>query len=138
MKKHRVVTCFLEHDDKILILKRSGSVGSYQGKWGAVAGYIEKCESADDAALKEIKEETGIENAELVVRGEPFEFTDRELGVVWVVHPYRFRVKTNQVCISWEHVEWKWIRPEELRFHDTVPKLTESWERVSKSTRENR
>lgn len=132
MKKSEVVTCFLEHDGKILILKRSESVGSYRGKWGAVAGYVEEGESADEAAFKEIREETGIEDAELVAKGEPFEFTDSELGVVWVVHPYRFKVKTNRVRVSWEHVEWRWIRPEELRFYDTVPKLAESWEMVSK------
>lgn len=130
-KKRRVVTCFLEHEGKILILKRSGRVGTYRGRWGAVAGYIEEGETPDEAARKEIEEEAGIKGAKLIRRGKPFEFVDAELGIVWVIHPYRFEVKTKRVSIDWEHVDSKWIHPRELRSHKTVPKLEESWRRVS-------
>jgi 8-oxo-dGTP pyrophosphatase MutT (NUDIX family) len=130
VKKRRVVTCFLEHQGKILILKRSGRVGTYRGLWGAVAGYIEEGETPDEAARKEIEEEVGIKNAKLVKRGEPFEFLDRELEIIWIVHPYRFAVDADRVRIDWEHVESKWIHPEELGLYHTVPKLNESLKRV--------
>jgi 8-oxo-dGTP pyrophosphatase MutT (NUDIX family) len=116
---------------KILILRRSGKVGTYRGRWGAVAGYIEEGETPDEAACKEIEEEAGVKEAKLIKRGEPFEFLDSELGVVWVVHPYRFAVETDQIHIDWEHVESRWIRPEELGSYEIVPKLDESWRRVS-------
>jgi 8-oxo-dGTP pyrophosphatase MutT (NUDIX family) len=131
VKKRRVVTCFLEYEGRILILKRSGKVGTYRGRWGAVAGYIEEGESPDEAARKEIEEEVGIKGAKLVKRGEPFEFLDPEVKTLWVVHPYRFAVDTDRIRIDWEHVESKWIPPEELESHETVPKLGESWRRVS-------
>jgi len=54
----RVVTCFLESDGEILILRRSRQVGSYQGKWAGVSGFIET--TADEQALVEIEEETGL------------------------------------------------------------------------------
>ncbi|MCL0057688.1 hypothetical protein M1N05_01270 [Dehalococcoidales bacterium] len=43
----KVVTCFLESDGEILILRRSAQVSSYQGRWAGVSGYIET--TADEA-----------------------------------------------------------------------------------------
>jgi len=59
----RVVTCFLESDGEILILRRSGQVGTYQGRWAGVSGYIET--TADEQALVEIKEEAGLSPEDL-------------------------------------------------------------------------
>jgi len=42
MEEKHVVTSFLEYDNKILILRRSQAVGTYQGKWAGVSGYIEE------------------------------------------------------------------------------------------------
>lgn len=125
-RKH-VVTCFLENRGRILLLKRSEKVGTYRGKWGAVAGYVEEGETPREAAEKEILEETGIRDFEMVAEGRPHEFRDESIGVVWVIHPFRFRVKTRKVKIDWEHVEARWVRPEEIRRMDTVPHLWESW-----------
>ena len=57
----KVVTCLLMKDSKLLILKRSDKVSTYKGLWGGVAGYIEEHEEPYETALKEIKEEVGIE-----------------------------------------------------------------------------
>lgn len=127
----KVVTCFLEHGGKILILKRGDKAKTYGGKWSAVAGYVEKNESPDDTARKEIAEEVGVEDVKLIKRGEPYEFYDLDLGVVWAVHPYRFAVESDRVQLDWENVESKWILPEELKLFDTVPMLRESWKRVA-------
>jgi len=129
----KVVTCFLKHGGKILVLKRSEKVGTYRGKWSAVAGYIEKGESPDDTARKEMREEVGVKDVRLITRGTPYEFYDLDLGIVWMVHPYMFAVESDQVQLDWENVESKWILPEELKLYDTVPMLEESWKRVIKS-----
>jgi len=87
LQEKKVVTCFLESDKEILILRRSGQVGTYRGRWAGVSGYIEK--SADEQALVEIEEEAGLhrEDLELVKQGEPLAVEDEKLGVRWVVHP---------------------------------------------------
>jgi len=129
--KKQVVTCFLENGGKILIMKRSQRVGTYKGKWGAVAGYVEENETPEQTARKEILEETGIKDVELVKQAESYEFYDKNFDVVWVIHPFRFRTKEKVVKIDWEHEEAKWIDPEDLVKFETVPHLVESWKKVA-------
>ena len=57
----KVVTCLLENNGEILILRRSEEVGTYRELWGGVAGFVEENEEPQDTAVKEIKEEVGIE-----------------------------------------------------------------------------
>jgi len=123
-QKH-VVTCFLECDARILILRRSQMVGSFQGRWAGVSGYVET--TTDEQALIEIEEETGLcpEDVELVTKGSPLEAEDE--GIKWIVHPYLFRIKErDRVRIDWEHSEKRWIRPEDVDKYETVPMLKEA------------
>ena len=130
-QQKKVVTCFLESGGEILILRRSGEVGSYRGSWAGVSGYIES--SADEQALTEIEEETNLrrEEIELLKKGEPLAVEDEELGIRWVVHPYLFRIKDrDKIRIDWEHKEVKWIKPEDIANYHTVPQLKEALSRV--------
>jgi len=134
MEENHVVTSFLEYDNKILILRRSRAVSTYQGKWAGVSGYIEEGNTSFEQSLEEIKEETGLSrlDVDLIKKGEVLEVVDEDLGRKWIVHPYRFRVKDpTRVIIDWEHKEAKWILPRDLLKYSTVPKLKETWERVS-------
>ena len=131
LQEKRVVTCFLESEGEILILRRSGEVGSYRGRWAGVSGYIES--SADEQALTEIEEETGLGRGEvkLIKKGEPLAVEDEGLGIRWVVHPYLFRIKDrDKIRIDWEHKEARWIKPEDIEHYRTVPKLKEALSRV--------
>lgn len=129
-----MVTCFLECDGEILILRRSGQVGSYQGRWAGVSGYIET--TADEQALTEIEEETSLagEDLKLIRKGRPLVVKDDKLGVKWVVHPYLFHIKDrDKIKIDWEHKEARWIQPRDIDNFETVPKLKETLARVYKS-----
>lgn len=131
LKEKKVVTCFLESNGEILILRRSGKVGSYQGRWAGVSGYIEN--SADEQALTEIREETGLsaEDVKLVRKGEPLIADDEILSTRWVVHPYLFHIADrSKIRLDWEHKESHWIKPEDIVNYETVPKLKEVLERV--------
>jgi len=134
MDERHVVTCFLEHNGKIMMLRRSERVGTYRGKWAGVSGYIEEGTSPSQQAWTEINEEAGLgaDDVELVRKGQPLEVVDAELGRKWIVHPFRFRVlKPEKTKIDWEHTEAKWIAPEDIGRHETVPKLLEAWQRVA-------
>jgi 8-oxo-dGTP pyrophosphatase MutT (NUDIX family) len=115
-----VVTCFLSYNNRILILKRSDQVRTHKHKWAGVSGYIEPGETDEQTALKEIREETGIteENLELVRKSDPIHVQDGEH--VWVVHPFLFRSATDKVTLDWEHTEYRWIAPDELKSYDFV------------------
>ncbi len=133
-EKH-VVTCFLEYGNKILILKRSGKVSTYQGHWAGVSGYMETGDL--EQALIEINEETGLDkdDVELLVTGEPLEIIDDSLNRTWIIHVFLFHVKTpEKIVINWENAEAKWIKPEELVTYQTVPGLNEALKRVIKQT----
>lgn len=129
-----MVSCFLESDGEILILRRSGQVGSYQGRWAGVSGYIET--TADEQALTEIEEETSLskDDLELIRKGKPLTVKDDKLRVKWVVHPYLFHIKDrDKIKIDWEHKEARWIQPRDIDNFETVPKLKETLARVYKS-----
>ena len=133
LQERKVVTCFLESDGEILLLRRSEQVGSYQGRWAGVSGYLESL--PEEQALVEIKEETSLhsEDIKLVVRGEPLPVEDREMGIRWLVHPFLFHVRDRSaVNIDWEHKELRWINPQEIGNYQTVPMLKEALDRVYK------
>ena len=58
--RKRVVSALLCKNGLFLILERSSQVGSYQGYWSCVSGYVEKEEDPLETALREVTEETGI------------------------------------------------------------------------------
>ncbi len=58
--KLEIVSCFCEHDGKILLLHRCDHKPQ-GGTWGAPAGKKENAESAWQAVEREIIEETGLE-----------------------------------------------------------------------------
>jgi 8-oxo-dGTP pyrophosphatase MutT (NUDIX family) len=123
-----VVTCLLEHEEKILLLKRSNLVGTYRGLWGGVAGYVEELEDPYDTAIKEISEEAGIDldALTLVKKGNPIEISDMYEGrqYNWLIYPFLFHVEGKElVRIDWEHEEYRWVYPSELKKFNTVPGL---------------
>ena len=131
LPESHVVTCFLESDGEILLLRRSRQVGSYQGRWAGVSGYVET--TPDEQAETEIKEETGLqsEDIHLVRKGKILAVEDEELGVRWLVHPYLFHITNRgKIRTDWEHLETRWILPENIGDFTTVPRLKETLDSV--------
>ena len=132
LEERNVVTCFLRHRSDVLLLRRSHQVGSYQGKWGAVSGYVEG--TPEETAYREIAEETGLRRAaKLVRRGEPFAVDDEALGTRWIVHPFLFDCDSRDLRLNWEITEAAWASPPDLLRRDTVPHLWTSYARVAPS-----
>ncbi len=131
-EEKNVVTCFLRHRGDVLLLRRSDKVGSYQGKWGAVSGYVEG--TPEETAHREIAEETGLGRAvRLVRRGEPFAVEDAALGTRWIVHPFLFDCQSRDLRLDWETTVAAWVPPPDILRRDTVPKLWTSYARVAPS-----
>jgi 8-oxo-dGTP pyrophosphatase MutT (NUDIX family) len=146
MRETSVVTSFLLRTgpdglDEILILRRSGRVRTYKGRWASVSGYLEGGpQTAEEQARREIYEETGLAEAhiELLRAGEPFTFDDAVLDTRWTVHPFLFRVRPGAaIAIDWEHTESRWVRPRSLGRYRTVPRLKEALARVYPPTQDD-
>lgn len=134
MEEREVVTCFLRHEGAILLCCRSEAVGSYPGRWGAVAGHAEG--DPDGAARDEIREETGLDpqqDVTLVRRGDSFAVTDDERGTRWLVTPFLFDSETRAVDPNWETERYEWVAPTAILDRETVPDLWESYDRVRPS-----
>lgn len=125
-----VVTAFLRHQGRVLVLQRSGRVGSYRGRWAAVSGYLEE-PTALAQALREIDEETGLAAADLslVAEGAPFAVDDPALERRWVVHPFLFDIASlPSIRLDWEHSAYRWVLPVGLAELQTVPSLARALE----------
>jgi len=121
---HEVVTCFLRNKGKILLLRRSARVGTFQGTWAGVSGYLQGDEIRLERAITEIREETGFDDPTLVSTGEPVYARDGD--TLFIVQPYIFEVENRDVTLDWEHVEYRWIAPKEIADYKGVPKLAEA------------
>jgi len=127
------VTCFLLRFDgsepRLLIVRRSQRVGSYQGRWAGVSGFVEKDTTPDEQAYTEIREETGLqrEQVRMLRRGAVVEYEDAGIGRHWYIHPFLFEVTSpDAIQLDWEATEMRWIRPSELESYETVPRLVEA------------
>ncbi len=128
-----VITVFIKSKGEILLLKRSNKVRVYQGKWNTVAGYLDEVKPVREKVVEEVKEELGIskDNISLIHMGKPYEFTDTEVNKTWIVQPVLVELKKRpEIKLDWEHTEYKWIKPEELKKFDIVSNLDKSLENV--------
>ena len=128
MTRVSVVTAFLRHQDRVLLVRRSRHVGTYQGRWSGISGYLED-ESPLQQAHREIREETGVpkDRLELAATGQPLEIPAPELGRIWVVHPFLFDIRDPQLIrLDWENLESTWVKPRDIPDYPSVPRLLET------------
>ena len=129
----RVVTVFLQRSDgHILLLRRSAAVGTFQGRWAGISGFLEEPTPLEQAR-REVREEAGID-----LDATPPEVVGelvyaRDGRKVFEVHPFRFRVASSSVRIDWEHTEYEWVPPGEIARRPTVPKLEQVWRALERA-----
>lgn len=99
-----------------LAVKRSDENTS-SGYWTFVSGQIEEGESPEEAAVREIQEETGLE-ASPVRTGDPY-IGKGETGH-WRLHPVLLESGSRTVELNWELSEHCWSDLGELRELETL------------------
>ena len=123
-----VVTAILKRENKILIVKRGRRVNTFRGKWSGISGRMEG--TPLKSVLKEIEEETGIPPDAVVLLKEGDPLVAEGEGITFTVYPFLFEVKTRDIQLNWENIEYRWIVPEKIVKYRTVPKLKEVIEDV--------
>jgi len=122
MKTYFAVTGVVRHKNKILILKKSPDDWNFPSKWSFCSGYVKEFEAAEDTALREIKEETGIK-AKLVKKGRLFQASSHKNEKSWIVMPFLCEASSNKVKLDHENTEFRWIDYKDIKNYDTVPGL---------------
>lgn len=82
------------------------------GHWGFSKGHIEKDEDLKEAANRESKEETGIENLEFIPgfkENTKYFFRLRGKTIFKIVTFFLAETKEKTIKVSWEHVGFKWL-----------------------------
>ena len=133
MRERHSVTSFIMSENEILILLRSDIVRNYKSMWEGISGCIDENHTADEQALVEIQQETGLSNEDikLLRKGRPQVFNDNILRVKKVIQPYLFLVTDRtKIKIDWEHKSLRWIKPEDIDNYETVPNLKATLTRV--------
>ena len=108
---------------RILMLKRPEKSHSYPGRWSLCAGKIEKGETPEQAAVREIAEETGIKTVSK--KGELPPVMVRENKVIWKVYPFIFDAGTAEPVLNDENEGYKLVDYKELESLYLVEKTYE-------------
>ena len=102
----KTVLCYLKRDNFYLLLFRNKKKNDVnQGKWVGVGGHIEKDETPDQATIREVKEETGLDVHSLSCSGEVLFINDdyEELMYVYEIEDF------SGSLIECNEGELKWI-----------------------------
>ena len=93
---------------RFLLLKRA-KTKIYEHLWQGVAGKIEAGEAAWEAAIRELKEETGFEPVRIFVADHVSKFYEAHGDWVNMVPVFGIEVEDEEVKLSDEHCEFKWV-----------------------------
>lgn len=107
----------IEHESsgKILLVQRSDDLDWHPGEWEISYGRIAQFESTEDGLRREILEELGIQDLEIVkvlrvwhiYRGSKRAENDL-IGIT-----YHCRTKSETIIISDEHQDYIWVEPKQ-------------------------
>ena len=125
VKHHAAGILFKSPDDKILLMRRAGR--DHRGEWGLPGGGIEKGETPEQAARRELEEETGheyqgpLQHATQRVR-DGVDFT------TFTAHAEPFKPKLND-----EHDDHKWVTIDQAKEMPLHPGVRSTLARIGKA-----
>jgi 8-oxo-dGTP pyrophosphatase MutT (NUDIX family) len=108
-----IVAVWLEKNKKILFLQKTSFSKYAPNKWAPLGGKIEKGENPLEAAIRETKEEVGINlNQEQIQFLATLYVRDPKLDFIY--HMYRaIYPNSSTLTLSEEHLAYAWVELEE-------------------------
>jgi len=129
-----VLSIFLAVQGEILLLKRSSAVGTHREVWCGPAGYLDELVPIEEKVKEELREELSLTEADLpeFQYGEEVCSTGPD-GRIWHIYPVRVNLAERpEIILDYEHTEYVWIKPSEMKNYQTVPSLFEAWQAVER------
>lgn len=116
--RSRAVSCFVLKPEggemKVLIMKRVGN--PLDGEWFQVAGRLEDGETAWQAALRELDEETSLKPERFYASEVCEQFYSHEADAIMLMPVFVARVEeASEVVLNEEHSEFKWMSLQEAK-----------------------
>ena len=101
----KTVLCYLKKNDSYLMLFRNKKKDDFnKGKWIGVGGHVESNETPDEAAIREVKEETNFDVHSLKCAGEVL-FVDDNMNMMMYVYEITDfsgkQIECNEGTLKW-------------------------------------
>jgi ADP-ribose pyrophosphatase YjhB (NUDIX family) len=114
------VSVIVVNKSKILLMQRSLKDDYFPGAWGIPGGYMEKeDECLEDTAIREVKEELGIE---VVPKSIAFNNKNENTDSLYLVYTAELaRNNSNKIKLSDEAHDYKWASKNDLESLEFTP-----------------
>src|SRR3989344_4515545 len=123
---HNLVLCanvFIRKDGKYLLMKRSSEKKYAPNKIHPFGGKIDNDENPFDGAVREIKEEVGIDIDNLKLESVILELTDeKDLPVNWLIFHFSADYKSGDVKSN-DEGEAIYLTPDEIKSSELFPSV---------------
>lgn len=111
----QLTLCLIHENGKVLLGLKKRGFG--EGRWNGFGGKLNEGETIEEAAHRELKEETGIHSHEMEKRGIiTFKFQEESTGdlEVHIFHVTKFEGEANES----EEMKPQWFEKEEIPFEE--------------------
>ncbi len=112
--------CFVTHGNDVLLLKRAANRRVYPNKYNGVGGHIERDEDALSGAVREIREETGLEVDSILFCGCSHVDAGQETGIMLLI--FRAEAVSREFVDSGEG-RLEWVPRDRVFAYDLVEDL---------------
>lgn len=118
-----IVACetYVVFQDQVLMHKRAETKSKFPGFWIGPGGHVEEGEDVVSAAIREIKEETGVTLKPEEVSLKVLAFHHHlDRGEVWMEYLFRAEISKEQEIYSTNEGETKWVSINDLMSLENV------------------
>lgn len=114
-----VVACALVDADRRVLIAQRPEGKSMAGLWEFPGGKVEKGETPEDALIRELAEELGVQTKQACLA--PLSFASHAYESIHLLMPLYVCRKWQGTPQAREHQALKWVRPQNLRDYPMPP-----------------
>ncbi len=103
----------MEGEEALFLLLKRAEDRIYPGIWQCVTGKIEPPEKPFRTALREVREETGLQPEKLWTVEQVNQYYEAKPDRMNLIPVFAVRVSSSDVILSAEHTDYKWCAVQE-------------------------